>query len=112
LQLRRDRLDRAQPAVDEEGELGRNVGSIILVMVLFQWPLSCRLVRNMTVSIKEWEFVQAARGFGAGGFHTTLRHIPGVVGPLTVAGTLLAATARSADHPHGPVDQLRRRRTA
>jgi peptide/nickel transport system permease protein len=74
--------------------LGRNLASIILVMVLFQWPLSCRLVRNMTVSIKEWEFVQAARGFGAGGFHTTLRHIlPGVVGPLTVAGTLLAATA-------------------
>jgi peptide/nickel transport system permease protein len=74
--------------------LGRNLASIILVMVLFQWPLSCRLVRNMTVSIKEWEFVQAARGFGAGGFHTTLRHVlPGVVGPLTVAGTLLAATA-------------------
>jgi peptide/nickel transport system permease protein len=74
--------------------LGRNLGSIILVMVLFQWPLSCRLVRNMTVSIKEWEFVQAARGFGARGFHTTLRHIlPGVIGPLTVAGTLLAATA-------------------
>jgi len=74
--------------------LGRNLASIILVMVLFQWPLSCRLVRNMTVSIKEWEFVQAARGFGAGGLHTTLRHIlPGVVGPLTVAGTLLAATA-------------------
>jgi peptide/nickel transport system permease protein len=74
--------------------LGRNLGSIILVMVLFQWPLSCRLVRNMTVSIKEWEFVQAARAFGAGGIHTTLRHIlPGVIGPLTVAGTLLAATA-------------------
>lgn len=74
--------------------LGRNLGSIILVMVLFQWPLSCRLVRNMTVSIKEWEFVHAARAFGAGGLHTTLRHIlPGVIGPLTVAGTLLAATA-------------------
>jgi peptide/nickel transport system permease protein len=74
--------------------LGRDLSSIVLVMVLFQWPTSCRLVRNMTVSIKEWEFVQAARGFGAGGFRVTLRHIlPGVIGPLCVSGTLLAATA-------------------
>jgi len=73
---------------------GRNVTSIILVMALFQWPLACRLVRNMTVAIKELEFVQAARAFGARGIHTTLRHIiPSAVGPLTVAGTLLAAQA-------------------
>jgi peptide/nickel transport system permease protein len=73
---------------------GRNATSIVLVMVLFQWPISCRLVRNMTVAIKEVEFVHAAKGFGAGGFHTALRHvIPAAVGPLTVAGTLLAAQA-------------------
>jgi len=74
--------------------LGRTLGSIILVMVLFQWPTSCRLVRNMTVSLKEREFVQASKAFGAGGLRVTLRHVlPGVVGPLCVAGTLLAATA-------------------
>jgi peptide/nickel transport system permease protein len=74
--------------------LGRDLGSIIFVMILFQWPTSCRLVRNMTISIKEWEFVQAARGFGARGIHITLRHIlPGVIGPLTVSATLLAANA-------------------
>ena len=72
--------------------LGRNLGSIIIVMILFQWPTSCGLVRNMTISMKEWEFVQAARGFGARGIHITLRHIlPGVIGPLTVSATLLAA---------------------
>jgi peptide/nickel transport system permease protein len=73
---------------------GRNATSIVLVMVLFQWPISCRLVRNMTIAIKEVEFVHAAKGFGAGGFHTAVRHvIPAAVGPLTVAGTLLAAQA-------------------
>ncbi len=73
---------------------GRTVGTIVLVMALFQWPLACRLVRNMTVSIKELEFVHAARAFGAKGLHTTLRHVlPAAIGPLTVAGTLLAAQA-------------------
>ena len=38
--------------------------------------------------------MRAAKGFGASGFHTTLKHIlPAAVGPLTVAGTLLAATS-------------------
>ena len=73
---------------------GRNVTSIVLVMALFQWPIAGRLVRNMIVAVKEVEFVQAARAFGAKGFHTTIRHlIPAAVGPLTVAGTLLAAQA-------------------
>lgn len=73
---------------------GRNATSIVLVMVLFQWPISCRLVRNMTIAIKEVEFVHAAKGFGAKGVHTTIRHVlPAAIGPLTVAGTLLAAQA-------------------
>jgi peptide/nickel transport system permease protein len=73
---------------------GQNARSIVLVVVLFQWPLSCRLVRNMTMSIREVDFVQSAKGFGAGGFHTTVKHIlPAAIGPLTVAGTLLAATS-------------------
>jgi peptide/nickel transport system permease protein len=73
---------------------GRTVGTIVLVMALFQWPLACRLVRNMTVSIKELEFVHAAKAFGARGIHTTIRHVlPAAIGPLTVAGTLLAAQA-------------------
>lgn len=73
---------------------GRNVSSIVLVMALFQWPISGRLVRNMTVAIKELEFVQAAKAFGARGRHTILRHlVPAAIGPLTVAGTLLAAQA-------------------
>ena len=28
---------------------GQNVRSIVLVVMLFQWPMSCRLVRNMTI---------------------------------------------------------------
>jgi peptide/nickel transport system permease protein len=48
----------------------------------------------MTMSIREVDFVQSAKGFGAGGFHTTVKHIlPAAIGPLTVAGTLLAATS-------------------
>ena len=51
----------------------------------------------MTVAPPHFATGQDVRPGGyrhAGGFHTTLRHIlPGVMGPLTVAGTLLAATA-------------------
>lgn len=73
---------------------GRTLGSIVLVMALFRWPLACRLVRNMTISIKENEYVHAAHAFGARGFHTSVRHVlPAAIGPLTVAGTLLAAQA-------------------
>lgn len=73
---------------------GRSVTSIVLVMALFQWPIAGRLVRNMSVAVKELEFVQAARAFGAKGFHVAVRHVlPSAVGPLTVAGTLLVAQA-------------------
>jgi len=38
--------------------------------------------------------VRAAKAFGTRGLHTTVRHVlPAAVGPLTVAGTLLAAQA-------------------
>ena len=44
--------------------LGGGLGNIILFMIVSQWVQYARLVRGMVLSVREREFVQAARAFG------------------------------------------------
>ncbi|MFP4624645.1 MAG: ABC transporter permease [Gemmatimonadota bacterium] len=62
---------------------------IILVLGLTQWPGTARLVRGEVLSLREQEFVQAARALGFGRSRIILRHlIPNVLAPVIVAATL------------------------
>jgi peptide/nickel transport system permease protein len=62
---------------------------IILVLGLTQWPGTARLVRGEVLSLREQEFVQAARALGFGRTRIILRHlIPNVLAPVIVAATL------------------------
>lgn len=62
---------------------------IILVLGLTQWPGTARIVRGEVLSLREREFVQAARALGFGRGRIVLRHIvPNVLAPVIVAATL------------------------
>jgi oligopeptide transport system permease protein len=54
-----------------------------------EWLTMARIVRGQTLSLKQKEFVEAARAGGVDTFHIILRHIvPNVLGPVVVYVTL------------------------
>ncbi|GMR13453.1 MAG: hypothetical protein BMS9Abin29_1663 [Gemmatimonadota bacterium] len=62
---------------------------IILVLGLTQWPATTRLVRGEVLSLRERDFVQAARALGYSRARIIFRHIvPNALGPVIVATTL------------------------
>lgn len=68
--------------------------TLILVLSLFSWANVARIVRAETMSLKERDFVTAARNLGVSGARVALSHIlPNVLGPVTVSASLNVATA-------------------
>ncbi len=69
------------------------VSSIILIFGLLSWPLIARLVRASFLSLRETDYVEAARAAGVSSSRIALRHIlPNAIGPVIVAMTLLMAS--------------------
>ena len=81
--------------------LGPETGIFVLIVVVIgvvRWMPVARLVRAQFLSLREQEFVQAARGLGAGPRRQILRHIlPNAFGPVIVAGSLDVAAAIIAE---------------
>ncbi len=74
--------------------LGGSVFDIVLILSLFFWMGQARIVRGVFLSLKEKEFVEAARASGASDARIILGHIlPNALGPMTVNVTLGVATA-------------------
>jgi peptide/nickel transport system permease protein len=60
------------------------------VIGLFNWPYIARIVRGQVLSLREKEFVEAARAQGAGDFRIMSRELlPNLVGPIIVYTTLI-----------------------
>jgi ABC-type dipeptide/oligopeptide/nickel transport system permease subunit len=67
---------------------------ISLILTLFFWTGLARVVRGIFLSLREKEYVEAARASGAGDLRIMFRHIlPNTLGPVIVNGTLAVATA-------------------
>jgi peptide/nickel transport system permease protein len=68
---------------------------IILVMItFFSWAGIARIVRGQTLSIKEKEYIEAARSLGAGPFRIMFFDIlPNLLAPVLVIGTLYIPNA-------------------
>ncbi len=67
--------------------------SLILIFGLLSWPLIARLVRAMFLTLREADFVEAARAVGVSDIRITFRHIlPSALGPVIVAMTLIMAS--------------------
>ena len=65
---------------------------LILIFGLLSWPLIARLVRALFLSLREADFVEAARAVGVSDARITFRHIlPSALGPVIVAMTLTMA---------------------
>ncbi len=63
---------------------------VIFVIALFSWPNIARVVRGNTLSIREREFIDAARSLGAPNRTIILREVlPNLVAPVIVYATLL-----------------------
>lgn len=75
-----------------------NAVYIIVVLGLFGWPSVARLVRGQVLSIREREFIDAARSIGASNSRIYFREIlPNVWAPLLVQTTLLLPSYVSAE---------------
>ncbi|MGH9242988.1 MAG: ABC transporter permease [Acidimicrobiales bacterium] len=67
---------------------------VALILGLLIWPTLARLVRAEFLSLREKEFVEAARAMGAGSLRIIFRHIlPNTVGTIIVSATLTMAAA-------------------
>ncbi len=81
--------------------LGPEAGVFVLIVAVIgglRWMPVARLVRAQFLSLREKEFVEAARGLGATPLRQVLRHIlPNAIGPVIVAGSLDVATAIIAE---------------
>ena len=78
--------------------LGAGVGNIILVIGLTSWLTLCRLVRAQLLTLREQEFVTAARCMGATELSIAVRHLlPNALAPVIVAVTLAIPTAIFAE---------------
>jgi peptide/nickel transport system permease protein len=77
--------------------LGAEAGIFILIVAVIgglRWMPVARLVRAQFLSLREKEFVEAARSLGAPPFRQVIRHIlPNALGPVIVAGTIDVAAA-------------------
>jgi len=81
--------------------VGPEVGVFILVVAViggFRWMPVARLVRAQFFSLREKEFVEAARALGATTTRQVIHHIlPNALGPVIVAGTIDVAAAIIAE---------------
>jgi ABC-type dipeptide/oligopeptide/nickel transport system permease subunit len=69
------------------------IGVLIFVIGFFSWPYIGRIIRGQTLSLREREFVDAARGLGARGPYIIVRELlPNLVAPILVYTTLLIPT--------------------
>lgn len=74
--------------------LGPSIVNVMIVIGLLTWPGICRLVRGQFLSLREREFVEAARAMGARPSRIIFRHLlPNAIAPITVAATFGVASA-------------------
>lgn len=73
---------------------GQGVSTIVVGIAVISWPYTARIVRSVILSLREKEFVEAARAVGTGQMRMIGRHIlPNALGPIVVAASLTIGQA-------------------
>jgi len=76
----------------------RGVLEVSLALIVFGWMTAMRLVRSTVVSVKETDYVQAARALGAPTSRILLRHVlPNAIAPVLVYSTIYIGTLIAAE---------------
>lgn len=62
---------------------------VVVVLTIFGWTGSCRLVRGMVLGLREMDFIEASRALGMSDLRIIVRHmIPNAMAPIIVNATL------------------------
>ncbi len=73
--------------------LGSSLANVIIVLALASWVVYCRVVRALTLSIREREFIEGARAIGCPDWRIITRHIlPNAMPAVIVIATYQLAT--------------------
>lgn len=68
---------------------GANLTVVMIALIAAWWPYPARLVRGEILSVREEDYVEAARAVGCSDFMIILRHVlPNSIYPVLVMGTL------------------------
>lgn len=74
--------------------LGPSIPNLIITIAILYTPRMARIVRGPVLSVKEHEFISAARVSGAGNWRIIRRHLlPNVLSPVIVDATLSSSQA-------------------
>lgn len=74
--------------------IGPSIYNVMVVIGILGWTGTTRLLRGQILSVREWDFVTAARCVGASNRQIMFRHIlPNALAPLLVAATFGVAGA-------------------
>ena len=78
--------------------VGRGLMPVILALGIFSWATVARLLRSSILSVRESEYVEAARSLGAGKWRIVTRHVlPNSMAPVLVFAMVSVATAIVAE---------------
>ncbi|MET7302784.1 ABC transporter permease [Embleya sp. NPDC005575] len=80
---------------DMLGMTGSSVRVFVMILVIgfFGWPYIGRVARGQTLSLREREYVEAARSLGAGRLHILFKELlPNLVAPIVVYTTMMIPT--------------------
>src|SRR5262249_55137093 len=81
------------PALALAGVLGPSLQIVIGVIAFFSWAGISRIVRGQTLSLKEKEYIEAAKSIGANPWRIMFVDIlPNLLGPVLVLSTLYIPT--------------------
>ena len=78
--------------------LGPSLTNVILALSIISWVGYARLIRGQILSVREYEYVSAARAIGAGDFRIITKHIlPNIIAPVLVQASFGMAGAITAE---------------
>ena len=70
---------------------GPSLGLSIVMIGLFGWPQTARIVRSQTLTLRNRGYFASARGFGAGPLYVMRRHLVPTLGPIIAANLVYVA---------------------
>jgi peptide/nickel transport system permease protein len=77
---------------DTSSKAALSFTAIIVIIGLLSWPSTTRLLRADFLSLREKEYVEAARAIGCSDMRIIMRHLlPNALGPIIVQATLAIA---------------------
>lgn len=76
-------------AIAVVASLGPSLINLIIVISMVSWAGYARLIRGQVLTLKEWEFVEAAKALGSSNLRIIFKHIlPNAIAPIIVMSTL------------------------